>query len=235
MRRILSFVSIALLSLVSQGAAQVGHDPRSSPYRDLRYGQFLTVTAGKAFGSGGTLGIGPHQGTVIWARHDFLADRPLSLGLGGGLAKLDRNYADLQATSNRVRGPVEHDVYFAEGSISLNLTGTKTWHALAPYIGTGIGLAFAGRLPEDQSGYKFGTKFFLAPNAGVRVFVTRRLFVRLEAKAVFWNINHGEAYRSTDPDGLGPLEPLLFNQPIKEWTPVPMLHAGLGYAFRRPF
>lgn len=235
-RRRAGLLSLLVVLGLAPAGAQVGHDPATSPYRDLRYGQFLSLSAGKAFGGGGVLGIGPHDGTVYWLRHDFLAHRPLSLSLGGGYGQLDRNYADIRTTTgDRVVGPVRHNVYFTEGTLLLNLTGTKTWNHVAPYAGFGLGLSFAEKVLEDSSGYNYGTKFYLAPTAGVRLFVSRRLFVRVEARALFMNLSYPAAYRDNDPDGFGPLTPLLAGQPIKEWAPVPMLHVGLGYAFHRPF
>ncbi|MGE0440625.1 MAG: hypothetical protein AB7L66_09900 [Gemmatimonadales bacterium] len=234
--RLRPLVLLGLLGLFPAAArAQVGHDPAHSPYRDLKWGQFVSVSAGKLFGAGGTLGIGPHDGDVLWFRHEFLADRPLSVSLGGGYAKANRNYVKLNLTEDRVKGPEERNLYFAEAGLTLNLTGTKTWHGLAPYAGMGLGLAFGEALPIDSTGYKFGTKFYLAPNAGIRVFLSRRLYVRAEARALFWSLRYPETYRTTDPDGFGPVLPLLAGGAIKEWSTTPSLHAGLGFAFRRPF
>ncbi len=215
--------------------AQVGHDPAHSPYQDLRWGQFVSLSAGRILGSGGTLGLGPHDGQVLFLRHEFLADKPLSLALGAGFGQADRLYVrSLSATTDRVAGPVKRNLYMAEGVLQLNLTGGKTWHNLAPYANLGLGLAFAQNLPADSSGYKFGTRFFFAPGAGLRAFVTRRLYLRVEARAVFWSLTYPGPYRTTDPDGLGPLKPLLAST-LKEWAPAPMIHAGLGYAFKNPF
>lgn len=231
---------VAFAALILAGArpvsAQVGHDPARSPYRDLRYSQFLTATAGYFGGSGGQLGLGPHGGWGGTLRHEFLADRTVSLALLGGYAEVERNVADIfKTTEPRVRGPEANRITFAEGVVQLNATGGKTWHNLAPYISAGLGLAFAKRVESDSSGYKFGTKFYVAPAVGVRAFLTRRLVLRLEARTMFWNLSYPAAYRSNDPDGFGPLSPLLQGRQLKEWSPVPVLHAGLGYAFRRPF
>lgn len=229
-------LAFAGLLLAGPAAAQVGHDPARSPYRDIRYGQFVTATAGYLFGGGGQLGIGPHGGAVATLRHDFLADRPLSIGIGGGYARVDRNYANLAATAEpRVLGPERHRVMFGEAVLQLNATGGKTWNGLAPYVSAGLGLAFASRVPQDSSGYSFGTKFYFAPAVGVRVFATRRLYLRLEARTMFWNLSYPSAYQTEDPDGFGPLQPILAGSRRKEWSPVPMLHAGLGFAFHRPF
>lgn len=232
--RITSAVVLAV-ALAGPVEAQVGHDPARSPYRDLRWGQFISLSAGQAFGGGGSHGLGPQDGRVIWARHEFLADRPLTIGFGAGYAQLQRNFADTSLSGQGFRGPVDQNVWFAEGVLQLNLTGGKTWNSLSPYVGLGLGLAFGEDVPEDRSGYKFGTKFYFAPAVGMRTFVTRRLYVRAEARAVFWNLSYPALYRTYDPDGLGPMQPLLADQPLKEWAPTPMLHAGLGYAFRNPF
>lgn len=228
---------LVALMVAGPAAAQVGHDPARSPYQDLRYSQFVSATAGYMFGSGGQIGVGPHHGTYFTLRHEFLADRPLSIGLLAGYAQLQRNVAVLEATNpdQRITGPVDDNVTFAEGWLQFNLAGGKTWHGLAPYASAGLGLAFAQKVPSDTSGYKLGTKFYLAPAVGVRVFVTRRLFVRLEARSIFWNLSYPSTYRTLDPDGFGPLQPLLAGRQLKEWSPVPVLHAGLGFAFHRPF
>lgn len=227
---------VAILGLLVQpAAAQVGHDPARTPYRDLRYGQFISLSAGKAFGQGGTIGVGPHDGEVVWLRHEFLGDRAVSFGLAGGFARLKRTIAFPDSVRQPVRGPFPHNVYFAEATLQLNLTGGKTWHSVAPYANAGLGLAFAERLPADVTGYKLSTKFYLAPSVGARLFLSRRMFVRVEARAVFWSLTYPASYRSTDPDGLGPAKPILAGQALKEWAPVPMIHAGLGYAFHNPF
>ncbi len=225
----------ALGLLIRPAGAQAGHDPAHSPFRDLRYSQFVSLSAGRAWGAGGTIGLGPHDGTIAWLRQEFLADRAVSIGLAGGVARLDRNIATPSSVTKPITGPFKHTVYFGEGTLQLNLTGGKTWHSIAPYVNTGIGFAFGQKLPADSSGYKFSTKFYIAPSIGARVFLSRRMFLRVEARAVFSSLSYPATYRSLDPDGAGPASPILLGQALKEWAPLPMIHAGFGYAFRNPF
>src|SRR2546427_5515986 len=159
----------------STAFAQVGHDPARSPYRDLRYTQFLSVTTGYFHGDGGQLGVGPHSGMVYGLRHDFLANGTVTIGIAGAWGRLERKVAfPLVTTAPRLRGPVNQDVVFGEGTVQFNLAGGKTWHHLAPYIGSGIGFAFGSSTPEDTSKYKFQWKFYFAPNVGLRVFLSPR-------------------------------------------------------------
>ena len=64
--------AVLLLASAGSAAAQVGHDPNSSPYRSLRYGQFVGFNAGYFNGSGGELGLAPHKGMTGGLRYDFL-------------------------------------------------------------------------------------------------------------------------------------------------------------------
>src|ERR1041385_8144827 len=64
-------LGLALLFAAGPAQAQVGHDPAHSPYRSLRYGQFVSFTAGYFNGDGGVLGAAAHRR----APHGF-PDRP---------------------------------------------------------------------------------------------------------------------------------------------------------------
>ena len=62
--------------------------------------------------------------------------------------------------------------------LQFNLSGGKSWHRIAPFVGAGVGLAFAKATPADTSQYEFGRKFYLAPSVGFRFFITDRLHLR---------------------------------------------------------
>src|ERR1043166_6908727 len=66
-------LAATLVLLVARPAgAQVGHDPAHSPYRTLRYGQFVGLTGGYFNGDGGSLGAAPHPGAPPRGRPAFL-------------------------------------------------------------------------------------------------------------------------------------------------------------------
>src|SRR5687767_14262521 len=72
---------VALLLIPTLAAAQVGHQPGKSPYRDIRPGHTLTPLVGLFRGGGGRFGIGPHDGTVFGARYDIRTSSALQLGV----------------------------------------------------------------------------------------------------------------------------------------------------------
>ena len=113
-------------------------------------------------------------------------------------------------------------VVITEALVTLNLTGGKTWHRLAPFVGLAGGLAFSSDVPADTSGYDFGTKFFFAPAAGTRVFFSSRLHLRAEFRANFWRLNYPLSFRQ-EPD------PVIITGRDSEWDLSPWVLFGFGY------
>lgn len=206
---------LALLCVPTVALAQVGHSPSGSPYRDIRKGHTITVTGGYIGGSGGQVDVGPHRGEAFGGRYDIRSASALQIGFAVAQANLQRFILDpTLPPENRVTGPVKQSVTFIEIALQFNITGGKTWHRIAPFIGTGLGLALASDTPADAL-FDFGNKFYLAPNAGLRFFLTDRLHLRGEARAAFWKLTY----------------PSLFENVREEWIVSPWLQVGLGYSF----
>jgi hypothetical protein len=233
MHRPLLSLAAALL-LAPAAAAQVGHNPASSPYRTLRYGQFVGVNAGLFRGSGGQIGVAPHHGETIGLRYDFLGSGTISIGLAGSYMRLERFIVDKSKPIETGKtGPFRQNTMMFEGIIQFNLTGGKTWHGIAPYASAGIGLVLASRTPADTSGFKFRTKGAVTPALGARVFLSQRLFLRLEARSTFWQISYPSVYRQ--PPSSDPTKPPVVTGLGKEWVTNGWYTVGLSYAFHRPF
>jgi hypothetical protein len=208
-------------------AAQVGHPPGDSPFRDIRKGHTLTALGGYFSGSGGRFGIGPHESTIYGGRYDIRTGSTIQIGLGIARGDLNRNIVDPFAPpENRTTGPVKQSVTFADITLQFNVTGGKSWNRIAPFVGAGIGLAFAGDTPADISSYEFGRKFYLAPSVGFRFFVTNRLHLRGEGRAVFWKLNYPITFQTGSPEN-----PVIVEGNLSEWHGSPVLLVGLGYSF----
>jgi hypothetical protein len=226
---------LPLLWAPASAVAQVGHRPESSPFRDIRKGHTFTVTGGYFGGSGGQFNIGPHRGKVFGARYDIRTANTLQIGVAVARSNLDRFIVDpFVRLANRRSGPVRQSVTFAELNLQFNLSGGKSWHRLAPFVGAGVGLAFATSTPGDTSQYKFGRKFYLAPNVGFRFFITDRLHLRGEARAAFWKLNYPTTFQDEPKEepGIPPnSNAVIQDSKLSEWTGSPWLQVGLGYSF----
>lgn len=232
-------ISLALTGAVTPLAAQVGHAPDRSPYRDMTRTQFVTLIGSSFGGGGGRIGTAPHDGTLLGGRLEFLANRTLGIQFGFSTGTLERMIVDPEGpVDDRVSGPVDQTLTMVEFGVQLNVTGGKTWHNIAPFIGGGIGLAFSGDTPEDPSEFDFGNKFFFKPNIGARIFLSRSVVLRLEAASVFWKVTHPDEF-ALDPPG-NPGNPVNSNAVLpganlREWITNGVLTVGLGTAFSFPF
>ena len=211
--------------------AQVGHPPRSSPYRDIRKGHTFTVMGGYFKGNGGRFGIGPHGADVFGARYDIRSASALLIGIGVYHGSLERLIVNpFVQLANRVKGPVKQSVTFAELALQFNLTGGKTWHRLAPYVAASGGVAFATSTPADTSTYNFGKKLYLAPALGFRFFLSDRLHLRAEARGVFWKLNYPTTFQKA-PTEEPTAPPVIVGGNLREWVSSRWLQAGVGYSF----
>ena len=154
--------------------AQVGHDPSKSPYRDILYDQNLTAYASYFDGSGGTLGIGVHDGWMYGIRFQLRANRFISFGLGGELRPRPRAQRHRPVRGGRPPiaspGPVQIHVWIPEGLLQFNFTANKSWHRIAPYAGIGLGAGFSSTAPNDSI-YRSSVRFVFTPYAGTRIYL----------------------------------------------------------------
>ena len=236
-RRVLAALGLTCAALVGArpAAAQVGHPPGASPYRDIFKGHTITGFGGYIGGSGAEFGIGPHKGAVYGIRYDIRTASSIQIGLQLAQAELQRFIVDpFVALARRVSGPVDQRVSFVELDLQLNLTGGKTWRRLAPFVGAGGGLTFASGTEADTSGYEFGHKIYFVPHAGFRLFVTERLHLRGEGRIAFWKMKYPPSFTQEPPEQPGtPEEPnaVIPDGRVSQWTTTPWLQVGLGYSF----
>ncbi len=228
-------VAVASLLAVQPIAAQVGHPPGDSPFRDIRKGHTVTAMGGYFGGSGGDFKIGPHKGAMYGGRYDIRTGSTVQIGLGIVHGSVDRFIVDpFVVLANRQSGPVKQSLTLADIGFQLNVTGGKSWNRLAPFLAAGVGVALAGDTPADTSRFDFGRKFYLAPSIGTRFFLSDRVHVRAEAKAVFWKLNYPTTFQAEPVEEPGtPENPnaVIPGDNLSEWTASPWLQIGVGFAF----
>ncbi len=210
--------------------AQVGHDPADSPYRDIKRGAVLQLIGGYLAGDRGSADVGLAEIQTLLARYELSLGAPTRLALEVGYGRGNRFVQDpADSAASRRTGPVSDDVFFVGGALQLLLTGAKTWRGFAPYIGGAAGLALGAGEPEDPAGYQFGTKFTVAPLAGLRWYPAPRLHVSGEIRLQFWTLSYPTSYQVAGPDGSRILPPT--EDALSEWVSGPWYRVGLGWTF----
>lgn len=215
---------LCLLALATPAAAQVGHDPQRSPYRDIGINGTIAPQVTFMAGDGGRLGIVPNSGRLYGARAEILGNRTVTLGFEFAYGSAERLIVDPDEDGT-VRGPEDVNVGLLSGNIFLNLTGGKTWRRLAPYVGGGGGITFASGIASDTSGYKYGVRFQFSPTAGVRLFLASNVYLRAEARSLFTSITYPSRYATTVLEG----------ESLKEWVTTGLYTVSLGLPFPRLF
>jgi hypothetical protein len=145
--------------------------------------------------------------------------------LGATVAQLERTVLDADSTPPLRTGPFGNDILMLDLGLQLRLTGQKSYRRLAPYLGAAIGLAFELSGPTDPGGYTFGTRFTIAPGAGVRIYPGRRLSMAVDFRLLFWTLSYPPSYQSGSP----PL--VLPGGDTSDWTTHPWTSVGVAWSF----
>ena len=227
--------TLALCLCVSPLAAQVGHAPGKSPYRDILHGSAWSLVYGDLGGDGGKLGIGPHNGPTYGVRYDFRMSGFIQAGLSATYMDLERLIVDADDTpATRVKGPVAQSVVTIEAALQLNLTGAKTWHRLQPFLTGGLGYALSSSTKADTSGFKFGNRFSISPGIGLRIYPSSRLHLRPEARQHYWKLKYPTAFQDEPADVVGAIgnpDAVITDKKLNEWASAWWLMAGVGFSF----
>jgi hypothetical protein len=164
-------------------SAQVGHDPEHSPFADVTTKQTLTPFVSRFFGNTSHAGVGPQPGLAVGARFGNRLSGALELWVTLAYVSSQRNVVDPSLpVATRVTGPVDYRLVSADLSLAFNLTGAKTWHGLAPYVGAGFGIVSPTASTTDPSGFKAESHISFVPTIGTRMRLTRSTSLTLEVR-----------------------------------------------------
>jgi hypothetical protein len=148
------------------------------------------------------LGVGPSGGRLGSLRYEVPFGPALAFSLGGAVGQGSRYVADPSKNqAQHISGPVNITMGIFDATARLMLTGPKTWHGFAPYLGAFAGFVFGSTVTSDKSGYEFRTKATYGPDLGLRVYPSRRVALRIDGRLAFWRLNYPLAFKQPSPDG----------------------------------
>ena len=229
-----ALVGLSVVTSYDVAVAQVGHNPGSSPYRDVLLLPSLSLYAGHLSADRGRVDAGPSNASTIGLRYEIPSGKSMLFQFHAAYLMGDRfiinPYAD-SSSAERKTGPYESNLVITEIALNHRLTGAKTWHKFAPYLGVGLGLVFDVHSPGDttKSGYKFGTKVGLSTAAGTRWYPFRgRVIINAEARLQAWRLKYPSSFHLQAADG-SRVVPI--TAPLTDWTWHPWLSVGIGWNF----
>jgi hypothetical protein len=209
--------------------AQVGHDPESSPYRDLEYRQEFTPYGGYARARVDAAGVTPKSAAIAGLRYEVYLGGPVSLTSDLSSMFSDRTVLDpTKPGATRVVGTETAPVYALDVGIALGITGRKSWHHLVPQIRAGAGVVTSSAADESD-GYKFGTPFAISFGAGLKFVTGSRLQLRADVGERLFKQKNPDSYYTTASDNTA----VLTDTPRSYWTNHGLLTLGVSFLFDR--
>lgn len=215
-------LAVLLTALPPVLTAQVGHDPGTSPYHDLRRGAMLRLVGGYFGGERGKVPVAATNGATGGLRLEYQASNVIIFTTGIAYAQTSAFYVTARESPPDTVGPVNNDLVLADAGLQISLTGGKTFHGLQPYIGGTVGLAFGSAIAADTSGYNFGTKITAGPEAGIRWYPGRRVSFELGGRIVYYRLQYPANFR---------ISVIPANASLTEWTAHPWATFGVAWNF----
>jgi hypothetical protein len=221
-------------------AQEVGNPPERSPYRDIINHQSFTLFGGRFAGNAGAAGVGALPGAAFGGRLAIRLSGPVEFWATVGEAASSRHViiADTSVThtdSAKRGSDLRLPLVLADLALVLNVTGDKTWHRLAPYVGLGLGFVAPTHTVTDPGGYQVGFNFALVPTVGTRWFLSDALALRLEVRDYYFRQQFPLAYFDTqDLHYAGPpprSSVLPLGTTDRRWVNNLTLWVGVAYGF----
>jgi hypothetical protein len=223
------FGVVALIAALP-AAAQVGHDPASSPYRDLEHKQELTWLVGYVRARHDPAGIAPQSGLTTGVRYELNLVGPLALSADVTRTFSERNVIDpALPRATRELGTEDAAVWAADVALALDLTGRKSWHHLVPQLRGGLGAMSSGA-KDESSGYSFGTPFAFTFGGGLKFVPGGRMQLRMDVTDRVFKLSYPDPYYRNASDNTSVLDP---TTPRSFYTHHTALTVGVSYLFGR--
>jgi hypothetical protein len=230
------FLSVAALALGVPLApvrlhAQVGYPPERSPFYDLEYRQEITPFVGYFLASEDPAKVAPRSGPLVGARYDVRIGGPAQLTVRAARVFSQRTPIDpTKPVGERALASRNVSLYTGDLSLSINLTGQKSFHHLVPVVTGGIGIAsdLGGR--QDVGGYEFGTSFAFLFGGGVRWVPGGRFQLRVDVADYLYQIQYPDSYVLGTQANPAVLRP---SQGRSSWQHNAALTVGASYLFFR--
>jgi hypothetical protein len=225
----LLFGVVALLAAVP-AAAQVGHDPASSPYTDLEHKQEITWLFGYMRARHDPAGVAPRSAAMTGVRYELNLVGPLDLSADLTRSSSERLKLDpAKPLATREVGLQSTPVYAADLALALDLTGRKSWHHLVPQVRGGLGFVSSGA-KDDSSGFSFGTPFAFTFGGGLKFVPGGKLQLRLDVTDRIFKLSYPDSYYRKASDNTSVLED---PTPRSFYTHHTALTVGVSYLFGR--
>jgi len=235
-----TLVVMMLAVAARAGSAQVGYEPRKSPFRDLERTMEATFFSGWYRAKPDPAQVAPRSGPILGAHYQWRASGPLSLWSSVARVESERRVLDPERRNTCTTTPGDckrigmyrWPLYFFDGGLSLSLTGARSFFQLVPDLKAGVGLVSDFHSVADVGDFSFGTRFAFNWGAGIRWIPGGRgaYQVRADFTNHLYSVGYPESYYTPAPDTT---QILRNTQKRSAWLNNPGFTIGISYLFSR--
>lgn len=228
----MNFRNGGLLGLLLVGLAAPAAAQRiDTPYRFFDHTQAVGLTVAHVSTDRGTIGLGPESGVAFGGRYHIRLGGPFYVEGEALYFPTTRAVLDTMVVDSAFRQVGEADMALAVvmASLRFQLTGQRTWHRMLPFILAGVGVAVEAKGDEEaeadvpaEARFDFGTTFAGQVGAGIELFPVQRLAIRIDGRALFWQLDTPQGLLTADLDR---------RLPTDEWTSNLTASVGLSIHF----
>jgi hypothetical protein len=195
MIRPLRYLLATLAVLLSAMPARAQHI--TSPYRYIDPSQEVGAYFGHVHADRGAVGLGAESGAAYGGHYGLRLSGPFMVDVDAmyfptHIAVLDTVVVD--SAFKRI-GTASQPLAVATAALRFNLTGARTWHGLWPFVAFGAGAAIATRKDAAaieaapiEARYSFRASFVGSLGAGLEIFPTDRISIRLDGRNLLWKV-----------------------------------------------
>jgi len=230
-------VLILSLAVTRELRAQVGYDPRRSPYRDLQETMEVSLYSGWFTARKDPARVAPVSGPMVGAHYQWRASGPANLTADFARVESERRVLDPEkpgtctaGTDCKLVGVFRWPLYMADAGLSLDLTGARSFFRLVPTARAGLGFVTDFHSASDVGQFAFGTRFALSWGVGLRWVPGGRYQIRADLLNRLYSVNYPETYYTPADDGS-----TIFGQKQSKsaWLNNPSLSIGFSYLFQK--
>jgi hypothetical protein len=179
-----------------------GHNPETSPYRDVSSGHELSILGGYLVAGKDAAGVAPQSAALVGIREMIHLGGPITTFFRVQHSFSQRTVIDPTLPApERVTGTIDQGLTIADANFGVNLTGDRSWNNLVPYFSVGAGAVSDLGAPHDVGGYRFGTSFTATFGGGFRWVTSGPLSITISANNYLWEHRYPGSYHTPAADG----------------------------------
>lgn len=222
--------ALALSCIATTAAAQVGHLPDRSPFRDVETRQEFTFFGGRYSAGEDPIGIAPRDGPLFGIRYQIHVGGPAFLMARWSHVNSERTAIDpTKIGAARQLGNKKVSLNLVDLDLALNLTGEKSFHHIVPVVNFGGGIASCG-CAVDSDPYTFGTPFAFTYGGGLKFVPGGRFQLTVDWNNYLYQLKYPTAYYLTPTGGTAAV---VGNQARSFWKNNRALTVGASLLFFR--